>query len=385
MMLPLLLLLSGRAVAQEFRGTISGTVTDATGAVVKDARVTITETSTNTINRTKTDSAGQYVVPFLQPGTYQIVVEMASFKKDVRNGVTLQANEHPLIDMTLQAGNAQETISVTEDAPLVDTANASAGQVITTKEVEDYPVNGRTPITLVELAVGVVPSSQPSQIHHFDNSGASNWSIGGTPAQASEVLLDGTPDTTWQGDVAYNPPQGVVKELSISFSDTDASYGHTIGGVMNQITMSGTNKLLGSVYEFHVIPSLAANTYFNKRTSPIQTLPPQKFDQYGLTIGGPVLTPKLFDGRNKVFFFFFFGHESLPDSNPSTTTNTVPTDAERKGDFSAPLPLGCPNGYLGTDYSHCANGSANPYQLYRHISGHDGNPQTDSEQYSDQR
>jgi hypothetical protein len=89
--------------------------------------------------------------------------------------------------------------------------------------------------------------------------------------------------------------------------------------------------------------------------------------------------------ETKVFFFFFFGHESLPDSNPSTTTNTVPTDAERKGDFSAPLPLGCPNGYLGTDYSHCANGSANPYQLYRHISGHDGNPQTDSEQYSDQR
>src|ERR1700709_2166367 len=121
MMLTLTLLLSGRAVAQEFRGTISGTVTDSTGAVIKDAQVTIAETSTNTINRTRTDGAGQYVVPFLQPGTYQIVVEMASFKKDVRNGVTLQANEHPLIDMTLQAGNAQETISVTEDAPLIDT------------------------------------------------------------------------------------------------------------------------------------------------------------------------------------------------------------------------------------------------------------------------
>jgi hypothetical protein len=123
--------LTARVQAQEFRGIISGTVTDSSGAVVKDAQVTITETSTNTVNRTKTDSAGQYVVPFLQPGTYQIVVEMASFKKDVRNGITLQANEHPLIDMVLQVGNAQETISVTEDAPLVDTANASVGQVIT--------------------------------------------------------------------------------------------------------------------------------------------------------------------------------------------------------------------------------------------------------------
>jgi hypothetical protein len=356
------LLLSVGAGAQEFRGTISGTVTDSTGAIIKDAQVTVTETDTGTINRTKTDSAGQYVVPFLQPGTYQIVVEMTSFKKDVRNGITLQANEHPIIDMTLQVGNAQEVVMVTEDVPLVDTANASVGQVITTKQVEDFPVNGRTPITLVELAVGVVPTSQPSQIHPFDNSGASSWSIGGTPAQASEVLLDGSPDTTWQGDVAYNPPQGVVKELSISVSDTDSSFGHTIGGVMNQITMSGTNKFHGSVYEFHVIPGLAANTYFNKRTSPVQSLPPQKFDQYGLTIGGPVFIPKLFDGRNKVFFFF--GYESLPDSTPSTTTNTVPTDAERKGDFSALLPLGCPNGYLGTDSSHCANGSANPYQLY---------------------
>jgi hypothetical protein len=128
--------------AQEFRGTISGTVTDSSGAAVKDAQVTVTETSTGTINRTKTDGAGQYVVPFLQPGTYQIVVEMASFKKDVRNGVTLQANEHPLVDVTLQVGSAQETVSVTEDAPLVDTANASVGQVISTKQVEDYPVNG---------------------------------------------------------------------------------------------------------------------------------------------------------------------------------------------------------------------------------------------------
>ena len=102
---------------------------------------------------------------------------------------------------------------------------------------------------------------------------------------------------------------------------------------MNQITMSGTNKFHGSVYEFHVIPGLAANSYFNKHSGTIIQLPPQKFDQYGLTIGGPVLIPKVFDGRNKVFFFF--GYESLPDSTPSTTTNTVPTDAERTGDFSA--------------------------------------------------
>src|SRR5258708_23238705 len=126
----------------------------------------------------------------------------------------------------------------------------------------------------------------------------------------------------------------------MSGCESGGLYGDSMGGVRNQITMSGTNKLHGSAYEFHVIPSLAANTYFNKRTNPVQTLPPQKFDQYGLTIGGPVFIPKLFDCRNKVFFFFVY--ESLPHSNPSTTTNTVPTDAERKGDFSALLPLGVP-------------------------------------------
>ncbi len=348
------------ANAQEFRGTISGTVTDPSGAVVKGARVAITEVSTGSVNTTQSDNAGQYVVPFLQPGDYQISIEMTGFKKAIRNGVTLQANEHPIIDIPLQIGGAQETVSVTADAPLIDTANASVGQVITTKQVEDFPVNGRTPITLVELAVGVVPTSQPSQIHPFDNSGASSWSIGGTPAQASEVLLDGSPDTTWQGDVAYSPPQGVVKELSISVSDTDASYGHTIGGVMNQITMSGTNKIHGSVYEFHVLP-LAANSYFNKRNG--LTLPPQKFDQYGVTIGGPVFLPKVFNGQDKLFWYF--GYESLPDSTPSTTTQTIPTDAERAGDFSALLPLGCPSGYQNPgDPSICVGGKANPYQLY---------------------
>ena len=156
----------GRASAQEFRGTISGTVTDPTGAVVKDAQVTITETSTGTVNRTKSDSAGQYVVPFLQPGDYQISIEVKGFKKDVRNGITLEANGHPIIDMTLQIGNSVETVSVTADAPLVDTANAAVAQTISTKHGSR---------TFQSMAVprsrwsswpwALFPTSQPSQIH----------------------------------------------------------------------------------------------------------------------------------------------------------------------------------------------------------------------------
>ena len=171
------------SAAQEFRGTISGTVKDPTGAVVRDASITITETSTETANHTKTDSSGEYAVPFLQPGIYQIVVESVGFKKEVREGITLQANEHPLIDIVLQIGDALETVSVTADAPLVDTANASVGQTITTKQVEDFPVNGRTPLTLgrtggrrrsylAAVADSPVRQQRSLQLEHRRNSSA---------------------------------------------------------------------------------------------------------------------------------------------------------------------------------------------------------------------
>ncbi len=361
-----LTLTSGVSVrAQEFRGTISGSVADPSGAVVAGAQLTIRETNTGTINKTTSDSSGQYVVPFLPPGTYEITVEMNGFKKVVRGGLTLQSAEHPVIDLVLPLGSAQDTIDVTSAAPLVDTANSSVGQVITTRQVEDFPINGRTPLVLTELAVGVVATSYPSQVHPFDNNGASSFSIGGTPQQTSEILMDGAPDTTWSGAIAYSPIQESVQEVSVRAFDTDAGFGHTIGGVMNQITKAGTNSYHGSLYEFGVISNLGANSYFNKHVSNpanVKPRPVSHFNQFGGTFGGPVRIPKLFNGQDRLFFFV--AAEGLPDSSPSSVPLSVPTLAERKGDFSALLPLGCPNGYLGTDTSHCANGSINGYQIF---------------------
>ncbi len=201
-------------------------MTDPTGAAVPGASVTIRETETGTINKTQSDTSGQYVVPFLPPGKYEISVEMTGFKKVLRSALTLQSAEHPIIDLTLSLGNVQDTVSVTADTPLVDTANSSVGQVITTKQVEDFPINGRTPLVLTELAVGVVATSYPSQVHPFDNNGASAFSIGGTPQQASEILLDGSPDTVWSGAIAYSPIQESVQEVSVRAFDTDAGFGH---------------------------------------------------------------------------------------------------------------------------------------------------------------
>jgi hypothetical protein len=352
----LAVLSGGAAWAQEFRGTISGTLTDPSGAIVPGATVVVRETHTGTTNRTTSDSAGEYVVPFLLPGDYTVTATASGFETVTRSGITLQSQEHPIVDFKLPLGRADQTVTVTGMPPLVDQANASVGQVISTQSVENLPLNGRTPAVFTELSVGVITTSAPGITHPFDNNAGNSWSIGGTPNQVSEVLLDGAPDLTLLGALAYSPTQDTVQEISVRPFDTDASFGHTIGGVINQVTKSGTNTLHGTVYEFGQISDLDANLYFNgvnKTPTPVT-----HFNQYGLTVGGPVVVPKLFNGRNKLFFFFAW--EGLRDSTPATTLTTVPTAAERKGDFSQTLAAGCPMGFQNDPSSAAAICKADP-------------------------
>jgi hypothetical protein len=359
------------AHAQEFRGTLSGKVTDTTGAVIPKANVTVTEVNTGTVSHTISGADGEWVVPFLLPGTYKVQARATGFESIVRNAITLQAQEHPIIDLAMAVGQASETVTVTSAAPLIDQANASVGQVISTQSVADLPLNGRTPAVLTELSVGVITTAAPQLVHPFDNNAGNSWSIGGTPNQVSEVLLDGSPDLTLLGALAYSPSEDSVQEISIRPFDTDASFGHTIGGVINQVTKSGTNSYHGTVYEFSQISNLDANTYFNDRANPVPKLAVTHFNQYGLTFGGPVVLPKLYNGKDKLFYFFAF--EGLKDSQPATTTTTVPTAAEEAGDFSQTLAAGCPGGYANNPMTAAAiclpSGSnktnyGDPNQLY---------------------
>jgi hypothetical protein len=324
------------ASAQEFRATISGTVNDSSGAAVPGATITVTETRTGTRSMVVSDSSGQYVVPFLAPGDYDLAAELSGFKRASRQAIHLASGSHPIIDIRLEIGELNESVQVHLDAPLVNTANASIGQTVTTKEVEDLPLNGRTPMMLAQLAVGVIATANPSLVHPFDNNGAAAWSIAGTPSQTSELLLDGSPDEIWSGSLAYSPPQDAVQEVSVKAFDTDAAYGHTFGGTINQIVKTGTNVFHGSAYEFGQPAALSANTFFNDLTGTPKAV--TKYNQYGLTAGGPVEIPSLVDGRNRLFWFFAW--EGLKDSQPATDITTVPTDAERAGDFSALLKLG---------------------------------------------
>ena len=188
-------------LAQEFRGTLEGRITDPEGAVIAEAKVTVTEVHTGTRSQTVSDSSGRYTAPFLLAGDYDIVVQVPGFREAVRKGVHLGAGDHLNIDVPLTVGDTTQTIDVTADAPLLNTENASVGGAVTTKEVEDLPSNGGTPYMAIGSSMGVIATSSPSQVLPFASGGGSSWSISGSPNQTNELLVDGVPNTracmTW--------------------------------------------------------------------------------------------------------------------------------------------------------------------------------------------
>lgn len=316
--------------AQEFRSTVSGRVTDPSGSAVAGVKIAAVERNTGAKSETASGADGGYSLPFLAPGQYNFSAEMTGFKKYVQEGVTIGTNQRIALDVALQLGNQVESVTVTADVAMLQTATASVGQVIGQNEISVLPMNGRTPLTLAQLSFGVTPSSDPRFTRPFDNSGPSGFSMGGGQAQSNELLLDGSPDMTKNRRVAYNPPVDAVQEIKVEAFQPDAAYGNTGGGTVNVTMKGGTNELHGSLYEFHQNQKLKATPFFTNAAG--QQKPVTRFNQYGLTVGGPVWLPKILDGRNKLFFFF--GAEGIRQSEPEPAFSTVPTAAQRNGDFS---------------------------------------------------
>ena len=321
---------------QEFRSTVSGLISDAQGAAIANAKVETKQAQTGAVFQTVSGTDGQYALPFLPPGDYVITISAQGFKRFTREGIRVSTNQRIPLDVTLEIGSVTETVTVTAETPLLQTATASSGQVIDTATIEKMPMNGRTPLVLAQLAFGVIPASDPSFYRPFDNAGPSGFSMGGAVAQTNELLLDGAPNTTRNSRVAYNPPVDAVQEVKAETFNIDAAYGHTAGGTVNVVMKSGTNQLHGTAYEFNQITNTAANQFFNNATS--QPRPLVRFNQYGATVGGPIWIPKVYDGRNRLFFFW--GFEKIRDALPRPDRTTVPTEAQRNGDFSALQPLG---------------------------------------------
>lgn len=322
--------------AQEYRATLSGRVTDPQDATLAKVTLTLVQVDTGAKFETVSNEEGLYTLPFLPPSTYKLTVELAGFKKLERSNIVLGANERIALDLRMEIGSTTEVLVVTEELPLLPSATASVGQVINSAQVEKMPLSGRTPLALAQLAFGVIPTNDPRFTRPFDNAGPSGFSMGGAPNQSNELLIDGAPDATGNNRVAYNPPIDAVSEVKAESFNVDAAYGHTGGGIVNIILKSGGNQFHGSLYEFNQNSAFNATPFFTNKAGAKK--PVSRYNQYGGSVSGPVWIPKLLDGRNRVFFFF--GYEGVKDALPAPVVSTVPTTAQKGGDFSALLNSG---------------------------------------------
>ena len=297
--------------------------------------VVATQTQTGSRTQTVTSADGQYTLPFLLPGTYQLSAEVAGFKRYVREGISISANERLSIDIPLEVGQIADSVTVTADAPLLETATGSVGQVITQSQVENIPMNGRSPLMMAHLWAGVIPQGGPMLTRPFDVSHTSDFSMSGAPSQNNELLMDGSPNSIRVRTAAYNPPMDAVMEVKVEAFQSDAAFGHTGGGTVNLVSRAGTNQFHGGVSWYNQVGRLAATPFFVNRAG--QKKPFMLWNQYGFTLGGPVVIPKVVNGKDKLFFFYAF--EGIRQPGPLALTDTVPTEAERRGDFSRLLSI----------------------------------------------
>jgi hypothetical protein len=353
----LLVLVGSYAYAQESRGSITGQVTDPTGATVSNAAVTVTSTDTGAISRVNSTQEGFYTVPGLLPGGYTVRVTDQGFKAFERAGITLQTQQNLTINVKLEIGAASEQITVTSAPPLIDTADASVGQVLTTEQVEDLPSNGGTPLGFARIEYGAVVKAKHALggATPISNSTVDDFSLGGGNSASNELLLNGVPNMEDSGRTAgYSPQLDSVNEIRVDVFGANVQYGDTSGGTVNITTKSGTNQFHGSAsWKYEAVGcsnldgkyvSRAANDCTWMTALPYAqgvggtTTPGSHTNQFGGTIGGPIWIPKVFNGHNKLFFFY--AYETYRGQPPaSTTTTSVPTAAERAGDFAPLLAL----------------------------------------------
>jgi hypothetical protein len=337
--------------AQESRGSITGKITDPQNAVVPQATVVITNTNTNVPRRTTTNDTGYYEVTFLDPGPYKVEVSATGFKKTVRSPVTLNVGERLAVDMQLQVGDTTQSVDVTADAPLLETASAAQGNVLNSRDMAQLPYGTMNPFLMQAMAPGMIftGSLQPDNNRAMDNAASANYASGGLGIGTNEFLLDGNPITgTNGGRAGFVPSSDAVDEMRIETSPYDASLGHSIGAQIQLTTKTGTNTLHGAGFwqfqqtRWNATPEFTRLSYqsglANGTVAP--GTPEQasgRISQPGFSVGGPVYIPKVINGKNKLFFFVSYSKLTSIAPPAATPIYSVPTPAERNGDFSALL------------------------------------------------
>ena len=323
-----LLGIASTASAQDFRGGITGRITDASGARLPGVTVTATNVATNVASTTTTNGEGDYAILFLNPGTYAVTAELSGFKKIVRQNLQVRVGEKLGLDLTLEVGAVSEAVTVSAESPVLTTTSGSTGQTVGEQMIAMIPLSDGNPFALARLAPGITYNGDLKFSRPFDNAGTSGIVTGGAQG-GNEFSLDGSPNMANGRRVAFVPPAGAVQEFKVETVSFDAASGHTAGATVNVTLKSGTNTFSGSGYTYYRSDKLAEKDFFVKKANAQK--PGLSYKRPGFTIGGPVVKDKT---------FFFAAVEWLYDTFPEPLYQTVPTEAMRNGDFSALLAQG---------------------------------------------
>jgi hypothetical protein len=325
-----MLILALPLLAAAQTATLTGRILDPSGAVVPQARVAARNVETGVVSITETTLEGYYTVPALPPGRYELTVSKPGFVPVRQAGIELQVQQVARLDVTLQVGAVAEAVEVRAEVPLLDSESSTLGQVIGTRQVTELPLLGRNTYALAMLVPGVRNSAGVNNLV-VDQISTVSYSINGQRATANEFLLDGAPNSAAsQNQPVINPNPDMVQEFKVETNSFAAEYGRAAGGVFNVVTRSGTNELHLTLYEFFRNDKLNANDFFANRSGTPRA--PFRFNQFGGTLGGPVLIPRLYNGKNRTFFFA--STELVRFIQGITFTATLPDPQHLTGDFS---------------------------------------------------
>lgn len=318
-------------LAQTPSGEISGVVSDSNGSVIAGVRVTLTNSATNAVRELQTNDSGLYAIPALPPGIYTLKVEKTGFRAVERRNIEVLVGSASRIDVTLEIGEMTNTVEITGGAPVLQSENASIGTVIENRSIVELPLNGRNYLQLTSLIPGATtngPSSSQGKQRMGGQRNSFALNVSGQRIHFNHYSLDGIENT----DLNFNsymllPSVDALREFKVESGLFDAEYGRAIAQI-NVSTKSGTNQFHGALFEFLRNSALDAKNYFDRPTEPI---PPFKRNQYGATVGGPVILPKI-NGKDRLFFLFNW--EGLRERKALTRTPALPLTAWRNGDFS---------------------------------------------------
>ena len=337
-----------QALSQESRGSVTGRVTDPSGAIMAGVTIRAVQTETRLVSSTKTNNGGLYQIRYLLPGQYDLTAESPGFKTTARSGIEIRVNDRVELNLTLEVGAVGERVEVIGETPILETTSASMGQVVDHRRITELPLLHGNPMAVLEVAPGIA-QARTSDLglwggRVFDNGWTTSFAIDGSSSNTHEITLDGVSNTTTLGGaggagrqtVAYTPPADLVQEFKVQTATFDASVGYTSGAVINMSVKPGTRDFHGTTYYFKILPELNANQWFANRAG--QPKVDFGYNRWGVTNTGPVYIPKIYNGREKTFYSY--GYEGHHDSPPWPQTLTVPTARQLAGDFSALLTVG---------------------------------------------